>query len=187
MAPDIQAEPIWPCEGYICDWGLFSQKERSKVKGQSLDLNTIFNSENTVTKDYFFTNIFLHNHNYHRVHSPVSGKISKLTRIPGSLVFLRPWFYPRGEASTPAFRNERLIIEMLDLRGRPLYLAMVGGFGVGSIEINSDISLGTFVTVGQELAKFNLGSTVCLATPFATQIEKYLDLVNVGQTSTHAP
>ncbi len=181
MTPKLDSNVIWPCEGYLCDWGKFSQKNNSIVKGHVLDLNAVFASDKTVTQNYFFMNIFLHNHNYHRVHAPISGRINQITRIPGDLVFLRPWFYKRDEISYPAIRNERVIFELTDTENRPWYIAMVGGFGVGSIEIVKDIGLGIEVMVGQEIAKFNLGSTVCLATPLNLSFSKFLDTVSVGQ------
>ncbi|MGZ3692134.1 MAG: phosphatidylserine decarboxylase, partial [Pseudobdellovibrio sp.] len=130
--PPLEAEQVWPCEGYICDWGRFSEKNDSLVKGQKIDLNQIFNSPAETTQDYFFTNVFLHNHNYHRVHSPVSGEIKKISVIPGDLIFLRPWFYKRDDVSYPAFRNERVVFEIVDENNKSWFVALVGGFGVGT-------------------------------------------------------
>ena len=179
--PEIQAPISWPCEGYICDWGSFNEKQNSLVKGQLFDLNKIFLSTPEQTENYFFTNIFLHNHNYHHVHAPVSGKIIKITKIPGDLIFLRPWFYQRSDVSYPALRNERVIFELLAEDNKVWYLAMVGGFGVGSIEMKKDLALGSTVQVGEEIAKFNLGSTVCLASPVKISVQKYLQTIVVGQ------
>lgn len=179
--PPMASDLIWPCEGFVCDWGSFSDKNFSKVKGQNLDLNTIFNSNPENTRTYFFTNIFLHNHNYHRVHSPIKGHITKITKIPGDLIFLRPWFYKRHEVSYPAFKNERIIFEITDSFEEIWYLAMVGGFGVGTIEISRECLNGGPVHVGQEIAKFDLGSTVCLATPCKIQVHQFLETVSVGQ------
>ena len=179
--PQVSNQTIWPCEGYVCDWGWFSQKNKTKVKGEILNLNEIFKSNQHVTEEYYFTNIFLHNHNYHRVHSPVNGTISKITQVAGDLIFLRPWFYKRGDVSYPAVRNERYIFEIIDQLDRPWYLAMVGGFGVGSIELANNFTIGSQVRAGQEIAKFNLGSTVCLATPMQIKIERFLQTVCVGK------
>jgi len=177
----VDDSQIWPCEGYICDWGNFSSKNQSRVKGQNLDLNEIFRSRPTDTEDYYFTNIFLHNHNYHRVHSPIDGEISNIIPISGDLIFLRPWFYRKEDVSYPAFRNERYVFEIKDKNNQAWYLAMVGGFGVGSIELESGIGKGSSVRAGQEIAKFNLGSTVCLATPVQIKIEGFLQTVHPGQ------
>lgn len=178
--PRLEAPEVWPCEGFVCDWGLFAEKNRSQVKGQDVDLNSIFGSRPETTRDYFFTNIFLHNHNYHRVHTPLTGTVKSIMRIPGELNFLRPWFYARTDVSYPAFRNERVIFEISDANDRPWYLAMVGGFGVGTIIVAPGVSVGTRLAVGDELAKFNMGSTVCLATPRRFVIGRYMQKVTVG-------
>jgi phosphatidylserine decarboxylase len=74
-----------------------------------------------------------------------------------------------------------MIFEIEDAAKRTWYLAMVGGFGVGSIQIDSTIGIGSSVEVGQEIGKFNLGSTVCLAWPIEAKIEAYLQSVQVGE------
>lgn len=176
-----ESQTIWPCEGYVCDWGTFSEKNNSIVKGQKMNLNVIFQSNPDSTKDYFFTNIFLHNHNYHRVHAPVEGVITGVQRIPGDLVFLRPWFFNRADVSYPAIRNERVVFEITDNEKNVWYMALVGGFGVGTIELSKHIQVGSSVGVGEEVARFNLGSTVCLATPQKIKIQNYLQTVRVGQ------
>ena len=151
------------------------------MKGQKRDLNSIFLSHPDVTSNYFFINIFLHNHNYHRVHSPCDGQITRISKVPGDLIFLRPWFYKNGDVSYPAFRNERFIFEIKDSQNRPWFLAMIGGFGVGTIELAPQAVLGAKIKVGEEIGRFNLGSTVCLALPHAAHIQKFLQTVQVGQ------
>lgn len=179
--PQISAPYIWPCEGYICDWGFFAKKSDSVVKGQKFDLNAVFGSSPEQTKSHFFVNIFLHNHNYHRIHSPTSAVISKIQNIPGDLVFLRPWFYPRGSVSYPAFRNERVNIEMRDKNNSLWMISLVGGFGVGTIQLSRDLAVGKTIHIGDEIGLFNLGSTVCMATPFEIQIQEYLQTVKFNQ------
>lgn len=180
MPPLLESSVVWPVEGYICDWGSFAEKNNSVVKGQCIDLNSIFSSDPLMTADYYFVNVFLHNHNYHRVHSPINGTISKITSIPGDLVFLRPWFYKRNDVSYPAFRNERVIYEIKDDKNRPWYVAMVGGFGVGTIESAPTSVVGAKIVVGQEISKFNMGSTVCIASPQKIETQKFLQKVSVG-------
>lgn len=178
----VDSEVVWPCEGYVCDWGRFEARRNSLVKGQLLDLNDIFKSSPEQTKGHYFLNIFLHNHNYHRVHMPVKGEIVSIHSIPGDLVFLRPWFYRREDVNYPAYRNERVVFKIKDEAQNFWFLAMVGGFGVGTIEIMPEVQAGSFLSVGTEIAKFNLGSTVCLATPHAIQVDKFLQVVKPGET-----
>ncbi len=181
VPPRIDSHTVWPCEGYICDWGPFSGKNHSLVKGQKIDLNDIFLSQDETTRDHYFVNVFLHNHNYHRIHSPVDGTLLSVKRIRGELLFLRPWFYPRGDVSYPAFKNERVVFEIRDRGEKTWYLALVGGFGVGTIETHPDALVGAEVKLGQEIGSFNLGSTVCIAAPYPMQVSGYLQTIAVGE------
>ena len=178
--PENSAEFVWPCEGYLCDWGLFKDKLITLVKGQNISPQAIFQSNHKISDDYFFTNIFLHNHNYHRIHSPICGRIIDIKRISGGLTFLRPWFYQKDSVSSPALRNERLNVEILDNENRTWYLSMVGGFGVGTIKLSKAIVLNSKVNLGDEIGWFELGSTVCMASPIAIKVDKYLQIIKVG-------
>jgi phosphatidylserine decarboxylase len=180
-APEFATSWGWPCEGYVCDWGPFSLKEITTVKGQSIRPDQIFTSSNWDFQNHFFINVFLHNHNYHRIHAPTNGVIRSITKVEGSLIFLRPWFYPRDRVSMPALRNERVTIEFVDGNLKTWFITFVGGFGVGTIELLPDLKLGSSIAQGQELGKFKLGSTVCIACPYPVQIEKYLGPVSVGK------
>lgn len=178
--PNSEARFIWPCEGYLCDWGLFKDKMITTVKGQKMSPHSIFQSAEKISDDYFFTNIFLHNHNYHRIHSPISGRITAIKRISGGLTFLRPWLYHKESVSYPALKNERLNIEISDAENLIWHISMVGGFGVGTIKISDSTVLNAEVHIGDEIGWFELGSTVCMASPVAIQIEKYLQVIQVG-------
>lgn len=171
---------IWPCEGYVCDWGEFEEKEVTNLKGECLSLPQVFGLNGKEIKDYFFTNIFLHNHNYHRIHSPIDGTVEKIHRIPGGLVFLRPWFYDGKTRSFPALCNERVVIELKDSNQKSWWLALVGGFGVGTISIEPGIFAGSKIETGRELGHFELGSTVCMATPCHLKVDHYLEEIRAG-------
>ena len=176
--PKSDSAYVWPCEGYVCDWGSFASKRNSVIKGQRMDLNDIFATQSNETKNSFFTNIFLHNHNYHRVHSPVNGEVRQILRIEGELLFLRPWLYRRIDVSYPALKNERVIVKIEDEQKRNWYVAMVGGFGVGTIETSAGLQVGSHLKKGQELGFFKLGSTVCMASPVKFENLNYLKTVS---------
>jgi phosphatidylserine decarboxylase len=180
-APEFITSAGWPCEGYVCDWGSFRDKEITRVKGQPIRPDRIFTNSSPNFQDHYFVNIFLHNHNYHRIHSPTDGIIRSITHLDGDLIFLRPWFYPRHRTSVPALRNERVTIEFDDRNFKTWHLTFVGGFGVGTIELIPTLKVGSSISQGQELGHFRLGSTVCLASPYPIQIEQYLQRISVGQ------
>ncbi len=173
---------VWPCEGLLCDEGKVGSMSTSRVKSDIRTVHTIFGlQENEIPANYTFTNVFLHNKNYHRIHVPVNGTISRIQHIPGDLVVLRPWIY-KQDPSLPAFRNERYNIDITDDVGRTWYLSIVGGPAVGTIELASDIAVGKSVEKLEELALFYLGSTCCMAAPFAPRVHHKNTFVEVGAT-----
>ncbi len=180
--PDNPQPWVWPCEGLLCDENRVGQMSTSRVKSDVRSVHTIFGlEEDQIPPHYTFTNVFLHNKNYHRIHAPVSGTISRIQHIPGDLVILRPWIY-KQDPSLPAFRNERYNVDITDEHGRIWYLSIVGGPAVGTIELAEKIQLGAVIGKLDELALFYLGSTCCMAAPLAPRIHSKNSFVAVGAT-----
>lgn len=177
--PKIEATSVWACEGLLCEYGKIDELNEVRVKGQKRHLRTIFGAAGSeIPTDYYFSNIFLHNNNYHRIHSPVNGKIARIEHIPGDLVLLRPWAYKNP--SLPALRNERINVDVEDEQGRMWYLSIVGGPGVGAIVLGSETTIGSQVGIGEEIATFLLGSTCCIASPDPVVKNKVGDQVFMG-------
>ncbi len=165
--PKSTAEYVWPCEGLVCDQFKLGDKKVTSVKGDSSEVHHIFGVEDgEIPHDYHFANVFLHNKNYHRIHAPVCGTITRIQHIKGDLVVLRPWIYKKAP-SLPAFRNERVNIDIEDKDGKTWYLSIVGGPAVGTIELPRQVALGQKIEQLNELAVFYLGSTCCIASPRA--------------------
>lgn len=163
----IEKEAIWPAEGLLCEYGKVKNTQLVTVKGQKRHLRKIFGEGGrNIPDEYYFSNIFLHNNNYHRIHAPISGRISRIERISGDLVLLRPWLYS-NDPSLPALRNERINIDIVDESGYTWFLSIVGGPAVGTIELPNEIRVGSEIKTGKEVAIFLLGSTCCMASPIA--------------------
>ncbi|MEL6916516.1 MAG: phosphatidylserine decarboxylase [Bacteroidota bacterium] len=178
--PENEHPSVWPCEGLLCDEGNVGSIYTSKVKSDERTITTIFGVEQDhIPSSYAFTNVFLHNKNYHRIHAPVSGRITRIQHVPGDLVILRPWIY-KENPSLPAFRNERYNIDITDEDGRVWYLSIVGGPAVGTIELPKNITLGRSIKKLQEIALFYLGSTCCMAAPVAPKFHFKNTFVEVG-------
>lgn len=179
-APELNGDHTWPCEGIICENGRVDKIPTVKVKGQVRDLRMIFGAAgDSIPGDYHYSNVFLHNRDYHRIHAPVSGKVSRVEHIPGELVLLRPWIYP-NDPSQPALRNERYNVDITDKAGKTWYMSIVGGPAVGTIMLDKKTSLNGQVKVGEEIATFLLGSTCCMASPIKIS-KKVGDNVSIGQ------
>jgi phosphatidylserine decarboxylase len=119
--------------------------------------------------------LYLAPHNYHRVHAPFAGTISRVKLIKGALWPVNDW----GLRNVPKLfcRNERIVIEGEGALG-PWALVMVGATNVGRMELTfskvggaggpeSEAFPSRFpVASGAELGRFRLGSTVVLVTSF---------------------
>ncbi|MBC7712216.1 MAG: phosphatidylserine decarboxylase [Rhizobacter sp.] len=173
---------VWPVQGYVCDFGKVGDLNPVKIKGEIHPVPYIFgNAENRIPENYFFVNIFLHNHNYHRFHSPIDGTIINIEYVKGQLTFLRPWLYKKSLVSLPAFKNERIIIEIEDTSGRSWFITFIGGMGVGKIKLHENVQVGRIIESSDEIGLFLLGSTCCLAIPEAIENLHYMKKVQVGE------
>ena len=180
--PINQAASVWPCEGLLCDENQVGDMTTSRVKSDVRTVHTIFGvNEEEIPENYTFTNVFLHNKNYHRIHAPINGTVTRIQHIPGDLVVLRPWIY-KQDPSLPAFRNERYNIDITDDKGQIWFMSIVGGPAVGTIELAENIKIGNSVNKLEELALFYLGSTCCMAAPVAPRIHEKNSFVQVGAT-----
>ncbi len=178
--PQAESPHVWPCEGLLCDEERIDSLRLVCIKSDIRTVSAVFGiDDKTIPKDYTFTNVFLHNKNYHRIHSPIDGTISRIQHIPGDLVVLRPWIY-KENPSLPAFRNERYNIDLIDKNGKTWYLSIVGGPAVGTIALAENIKVGNKVSKLQELSLFYLGSTCCMAAPISPRYHNKNTFVEVG-------
>lgn len=178
--PEPKSKAVWPCEGLLCDVDYVKNISHSNVKGDISYINDIFGlKKDQIQSDFVFTNVFLHNKNYHRIHSPVSGTISRIQNIKGDLVVLRPWIYKQNP-SIPAFRNERVNIDIIDDDNNKWHLSIVGGPAVGTIELMDYVKLGNSISILDEIALFYLGSTCCMVSPTMPEFHAKNSLVEVG-------
>lgn len=121
--------------------------------------------------------IYLSPRDYHRVHTAKAGRVTRMQYVPGAL-----WpVFPAATRKIPFLfsRNERLTA-MIETSCGELALVMVGAFGVGRIRmvfdpivsntggkerIERDISPPFVLAAGQEIGRFEMGSTVVLLFP----------------------
>jgi len=122
--------------------------------------------------------IYLSPKDYHRIHTPEDAKLLSMTYVPGDLFAVNPATVRNVEGLFA--RNERLVIRFESEQG-PFCLIMVGAIFVGSMQTvwegkitpeyeptikhwdYSDANLS--FNKGEEIGRFNMGSTVVLLTP----------------------
>ncbi|MCP5464297.1 MAG: phosphatidylserine decarboxylase [Deltaproteobacteria bacterium] len=164
--PKITTSTAWPCEGFVCESGLVQDLPVVRVKGESRELKSIFgDAASEISDQYYFSNVYLHNNNYHHIHAPVDGTVSRIEHIPGQLLFLRPWAY-QTKPSLPALTNERVNVDIVDRQGKKWFLSIVGGPLVATINLPDFMKVGKEIQIGQMIASFALGSTCCVASPY---------------------
>jgi len=145
-----------------------------------------------------FACLYLAPYNYHRIHMPCDGVLRATRYVPGQLFSVSA----ATVRTVPDLfaRNERVVCDF-DTDDGPLCMVLVGALFVGSIEtvyageINPppgrkgqvraiDAGVGRAFKRGEELGRFNMGSTVILLTgnpaTFAPRVEP-TEPVRLGQ------
>ncbi len=104
--------------------------EAIQAKGISYSLSDLILGKPSKSLDAkWYTTVYLAPHNYHRVHSPFSGKVTNLRYIPGRLW---PVNRPAVRAINQLFcRNERLVFDYELSNGGKAWVVMVGALNVG--------------------------------------------------------
>ncbi len=172
---------VSPVDGTVSQAGELHEAKLLQAKGieYSLDdLLAINLAEARAFANGSFATIYLAPYNYHRVHSPIAGKLVSGSYVPGDLFSVN--------AATASHirglfrRNERLILNLETAAG-PAAVIFVGAMNVGSITtpwtgeirprhsgIVESIDLGgeaINIVKGQLLGWFNMGSTVIVLLP----------------------
>jgi len=182
-ARPISGELCSPADGILSISGLAENATAIQAKGLTYSLKDLMFGEHGPEAEAislkFWATIYLAPHNYHRVHSPITARLSTIRYFPGEL-------WPVNSPSvgfTPRLftRNERLVFELETAKGT-LYLAMVGALNVGKMTTPFLPAFATngsplktesaqvfvldepvSIKAGQELGTFLLGSTVIIA------------------------
>lgn len=181
VRPLAMTEVVHPADSVLTALKKIENGELIQVKGKHYKVEAV-TADPAATNYYengFFGTYYLCPTDYHRVHSPVSGKILTVTHIPGDL-------WPVHEQSVGSVENlfginERVVVRIETFRGI-VSVIFVGALNVGKIELtfepsistNSDeskkvqtISYSTPITIekGAELGMFRMGSTVVVLYP----------------------
>jgi len=161
-----------PCDGRAVAFGRVENGVFSLFGGE-VPVAELLGAESDFDEGSFLV-IYLAPPDYHRVHFPFAGEVTGFRYLPGHLW---PVFPGAVRAVKKLFaKNERLVIFQKTKTAGDLALVMVGAYGVGRIETTfSDLltNAGALATEerleglppvekGQELGRFNMGSTVIL-------------------------
>ena len=191
---------VAPSDGKISQCGRLTNDRILQAKGRHYTLRSLLADNRTVSKFYngFFHTIYLAPRDYHRVHMPMSGHLQSMIHVPGRLFSVAP--YNVSRVPDIFARNER-VISLFETPHGPMAVILVGAMLVSSMETTwsgvitpprgkrvsttdwtrRDIHL----TKGQEMGRFNMGSTVIVLLPAnaVSKLEHYEpeDVVVMGQ------
>lgn len=166
---------VSPADGALAQFDRITNGKLLQAKEMYFSLETLFANQRDESDKFqngHFATIYLAPHNYHRVHMPLAGRLTKTIYIPGKLFSVNRMtseLIPNLYA-----RNERLIA-LFDTDQGPMAVILVGALIVGSIQtvwMNQPIrsqsieisipSHDVFLEKGAEMGHFQLGSTVLI-------------------------
>ncbi|GAB6196747.1 archaetidylserine decarboxylase [Lysobacter xanthus] len=173
------ASVLMPADGRISQCGRIRNGEIFQAKGRSFTAAELLGSAADAAPfaDGLFATVYLSPRDYHRVHMPWTGTLTRTVHVPGRLFSVGPnavRLVPRLFA-----RNERLVCHF-DTDFGPMVLVMVGALLVsgvetvwGGVEIpryGDKVTEKTYahgITIERfaEMARFNYGSTVIVLLP----------------------
>jgi phosphatidylserine decarboxylase len=172
-ARPIDAEPdsiVCPADGAVSQLGPITGDQVFQAKGHSYSLSDLLASEADAKafENGHFATIYLSPRDYHRVHMPFAGTLTKSVYVPGDLFSVNT----RTAENVPNLfaRNERLVAHF-DTELGPMVVILVGAMIVASIEtvwdglepIGNQVRVSTPENVqlakGDEMGRFLLGST----------------------------
>ncbi len=166
---------VSPVDGRLGAFGAIEDGTLFQAKGRSYPLLELVDSAEEAERfrGGWYATIYLSPRDYHRIHSPVCGEIAKISYIPGHLFPVNPFAVENIDDLFAV--NERLITYLETAKLGRAAVIKVGATCVGRIGLSYDgfetnrrfrrrreFDPPSQVAMehGEELAVFNLGSTV---------------------------
>ena len=131
--PLARAGLICPVDGAVSQFGAIEQDQIFQAKGHSYSTAALVGGDAALAaqfRDGHFATIYLSPKDYHRIHMPCAGRLSRMIYVPGELFSVNP-LTARGVPGLFA-RNERVVCVFESARG-PFVLVLVGATIVGSM------------------------------------------------------
>lgn len=144
--------------GPINDDCIIHAKGKSYTVHEMLSENGVGMSEKEIARFQggYYMVIYLSPSNYHRIHSPVSGDITKQYHLGKMSYPVNKWGMKYGK--DPLSKNFRVVTN-IEVKSSNVALVKVGAMFVNTIEVTH---IGSELVKGQDFAYFSFGSTVVL-------------------------
>lgn len=179
--PLADADLICPVDGAISQFGPIAKDQVFQAKGHSYSTTALVGGDAALGARFengHFATLYLSPRDYHRIHMPCAGELTRMIHVPGELFSVNPTT-ARGVPGLFA-RNERVVCVFESAQG-PFVLVLVGATIVGSMatvwhgQVNPprpgnlrqwDYAPGQVrLQKGEEMGRFLLGSTVVMLFP----------------------
>ncbi|RJG19202.1 archaetidylserine decarboxylase [Massilia cavernae] len=177
--PLAQADFICPVDGAISQFGDIDDHQIFQAKGHSFTTAQLVGGDKELAAHFqhgHFANLYLSPKDYHRLHMPCDGRLTRMIYVPGALFSVNPTT-ARGIPGLFA-RNERVVCVFESEEYGPFVLTLVGATIVGSMETvwhgvvnpprapnicewNYDDKQ-IVLKKGEEMGRFLLGSTIVM-------------------------
>ena len=180
--PCAAADFLCPVDGAISQFGAIERDQIFQAKGHSYSTTALVGGDRALAAQFengSFATLYLSPRDYHRIHMPCAGKLTRMVYVPGALFSVNPTT-ARGVPGLFA-RNERVVCVFESAFG-PFVLTLVGATIVGSMatvwhgqvnpprpgvirEWRYDATSAVNLEKGAEMGRFLLGSTVVMLFP----------------------
>ncbi|MDB5966157.1 MAG: psd [Polaromonas sp.] len=182
--PLADADLVSPVDGAISQFGPIEHDQIFQAKGHNYTTTAVVGGDATLAARFdhgSFATLYLSPRDYHRIHMPCDGRLTRMTYVPGELFSVNPTT-ARGVPGLFA-RNERVVCVFESARG-PFVLILVGATIVGSMatvwhgvvnpprgkvvrswDYPASGEPAIELRKGEEMGRFLLGSTVVMLFP----------------------
>jgi phosphatidylserine decarboxylase len=177
--PLARADFICPVDGAISQFGAIDDHQIFQAKGHTFTTAELVGGDATLAAHFqhgSFANLYLSPKDYHRLHMPCDGRLTRMIYVPGKLFSVNPTT-ARGVPGLFA-RNERVVCVFESKEHGPFVMVLVGATIVGSMATvwhgvvnpkrNNAVAEWTYenenITLkkGEEMGRFLLGSTIVM-------------------------
>lgn len=200
-ARPIDADPgalVCPADGRLEDEGPIEPSARLSVKGQPYRVAELLGDHAAAERfeGGRFAVVYLSPRDYHRVHAPTEGHVTRVRHVPGTLFPVNRI----GLENVPSLfaKNERVVVHMETPQHGEVVTILVGAMVVGGIQLAFDEQLhrsprggveeryydDVRLERGAELGRFLLGSTAIVLTTRAARVRPVIEAgsdVRVGR------
>jgi len=186
---------VCPADGHISQLGDIHRDAVFQAKGHEFSATELLGGDPAraeLFQDGRFITVYLSPRDYHRVHMPLAGKLRETVYVPGRLFSVAP--HTTRTIPNLFARNERLAA-IFDTDAGPMAMVLVGAINVAaietvwsglvtppqrdSVEVTDYRESAIELERGEEMGRFNMGSTVILL--FGKNHVQWLDQLRAEQ------